>query len=330
MIARPGREAEQRDEQEELDRAQAERLAVAEVDRDLLRQRRVQDRTSPAASAPRRIARGRRGSELMREVGHFRQPHPEPAEVVADLLQLAARDQPVADVELDRVVDGRIRASAPSSRRSSTSSLTSGRALPTEIVTSIGTPRKAPARAWRGRAAVAAARLGVRRGLVIRIAWGHRPRPCCRFEMRRDAGADLRDAGVEIEMVVALVPEDLRLARQELRRRLDDGVEAQLRQHRAERARRPPARSAAAARASGAWTSARSTIRAISAPSPASASTGATAAASASTIGARLAATWRRAASLVRRASSIASTSSVVSRPCSSRKPSVAAACPSR
>ena len=34
--------------------------------------------------------------------------------------------------------------------------------------------------------------------------------------MRRDAGADLRDAGVEVEMIVALVPEDLRLARQEL------------------------------------------------------------------------------------------------------------------
>ena len=48
------------------------------------------------------------------------------------------------------------------------------------------------------------------------------------------------------------------------------------------------------------------------------------AATSASIIGARLAATWRRAASLVTRESAMASISSLVSRPWSSRKVSVA------
>ena len=169
----------------------------------------------------------------MREVGHFRQPHPEPA--------LSRRRSPAARRARSagrrcRARPGRrwsSRASGPSSRRSSTSSLTSGRALPTEIVTSIGTPRKAPARAWRAAPRSGGRGLGVRRGLirsrVIVLALA-----LARSEMRRDAGADLRDAGVEIEMVVALVPEDLRLPRQELRRLLDDGVEAHLRQHRAE------------------------------------------------------------------------------------------------
>ena len=102
----------------------------------------------PASTASRRPdAHGR--SELVREVGDLGQAHAEPA---ASRRRAPGARRGRSAGRRCRARPGRrssSRASGPSSRRSSTSSLTSGRALPTEIVTSIGTPRKAPARAWR-------------------------------------------------------------------------------------------------------------------------------------------------------------------------------------
>ena len=95
----------------------------------------------------------------------------------------------------------------------------------------------------------------------------------------------LRDAGVEIDVVVA-VPEDLRLARQEFRRLLGRRIEADMRQQ--FDAAGKLGRAASSGRAA-APTSARSTTAAISAPSPRRRRN--TAAASASTIRATLAAT---------------------------------------
>src|SRR5690606_6071090 len=72
-------------------------------------------RSASASAAPAAISRRPavrrpvgRVSDVIREIGDLGQAHPEPARFVADLLQLAARDQPVSDVEFDRVVDGAV------------------------------------------------------------------------------------------------------------------------------------------------------------------------------------------------------------------------------
>ena len=73
------------------------------------------------------------------QIGHLGQAHGQLARLIAlHFLQFAARNKPVADIKFDRIIDAAVqRQNRVAARRNR--SRTKGRALPTEIVTSIGT-----------------------------------------------------------------------------------------------------------------------------------------------------------------------------------------------